>query len=144
MNDPGLIEPIEKPTRPAGLFIAPTVIKRPTSPVYMVRWVLARVFGWELKFNLFLSSDPDCLHDHPWPFLSIMLSGSYVEVTDHSRRRYRAPCLLFRPARWSHRIEVDEPCLTMNISPPRRRNWGFWTKTGWIPWRKYYEGSHEC
>lgn len=123
--------------------------------IYMVRWLLARIFGWEFKFNLFLASDPGCLHDHPWPFLSVMLAGSYTEITQEPatdqlprrrtmRRTYSAPCILYRPARWKHRIEITEPCLTFNISAPRRRNWGFWTTHSWIRHDHYLDGKHEC
>jgi len=143
-DDPGLRDPLEPATRPAGLFAAPTIISRDNDRPYMVRWIVARTFGWELKFNLFLRSDAACLHDHPWPFLSIMLAGSYIEHTAGGARRYKAPCILFRPARWRHRIEIHEPCLTFNISAPRRRNWGFWTRDGWKFWRDYKEGEHQC
>lgn len=143
-TDPGLIDPIEAPTRPAGFRYGLSVIRDRTTEIYMVRWVVARLFGWELKFNLFLSSDPRCMHDHPWPFLSVMLAGSYVEHSNAGVRRYAAPCMLYRPAKWRHRIEIKEPCLTLNISAPRRRNWGFWTVNGWIPWAKYKDGVHKC
>lgn len=113
-------------------------------PIYMVRWLVMRIFGWELKFNLFLSSDPGCLHDHPWPFVSLMLAGAYTEHTQTGARAYRAPCVLFRPARWKHRIEIVEPCLTLNVSAPRRRNWGFWTPSGWIQHNRYKHGTHDC
>lgn len=123
--------------------------------LYMVRWLVARIFGWEFKFNLFLASDPGCLHDHPWPFLSVMLAGSYTEIAQEPakaqlprrrtmRRTYSAPCILYRPARWKHRIEITEPCLTFNISAPRRRNWGFWTPRGWVRHDQYVDGTHEC
>lgn len=142
--DPGKRDALEGPVRTAGLFRAPSLIMRSATQIYMVRWVLIRVFGWELKFNLFLASDPDCLHDHPWPFLSVMLSGSYTEHTSYGAHKYRAPCILWRPAPWRHRIEIHEPCLTMNISAPKRRNWGFWTPAGWVIWRKYKPGVHRC
>ena len=154
-SDPGLVGELEHSTRRAGLRHGLSVIAdrtpRPArrsadtqAPIYMVRWLVARIFGWECKFNLFLSSDPGCLHDHPWPFLSVMLAGSYQEQTETGRRTYRAPCILYRPARWKHRIAIVEPCLTFNVSAPRRRNWGFWTPLGWIRHDRYDESTHQC
>lgn len=172
-KDPGLAWPAEPSERVAGFSLPPAQIRRPEDEgLYMIRWSLARMFGFELKINLFMSSDPGCLHDHPWPFMSIMLAGRYTEVTERvarghfiltefdgidtksrwvapgeryeSRRVFRAPCVLFRRAAHRHRVEVDAPCLTLNISGKRSRNWGFWLKGKWIHWRDYLSGTHRC
>lgn len=164
--DPGLRDPIE-PSTVASVRASdpPSIIARPGEPTYMIRWRVLRLFGWEMKFHVFLRSDDDCLHDHPWGFMSIMLAGSYCEITPIGQtpprgakvlvygsgpavfcRVYRAPCIIFRRARHKHRVELIDgaPVLTFNISTPRVRNWGFWTKAGWLPWRLFNEGRHRC
>jgi hypothetical protein len=35
--------------------------------------------GWSLRFHVFLRSDRDAPHDHPWPFWSLVLASSYRE-----------------------------------------------------------------
>lgn len=167
-EDPGLREPLEPSTvARVRASDAPQLIARPGEPTYMVRWRVLRFLGWEMKFHVFLRSDDDCVHDHPWGFMSIMLAGSYREITPFNQapprigdlclskgetgesfvvRTHRAPCILFRRARWKHRVELinGAPVLTFNISTPRVRNWGFWTKAGWLPWKLFNEGRHKC
>lgn len=143
-DDPGGFGPIEQSERKAGFSVPGSKIHRPDKPLYMVRWVLLRIFSAEIRINCFMSSDPDCLHDHPAAFVSIILAGGYREITPTRTRAYHAPCVLFRRAKWQHRIEIDGPCLSLNFVWPRCRNWGFWTRQGWIPWKKYNEGTHRC
>lgn len=103
---------------------------------YMVRW---RILGHHLKIHKFIRSDTDCLHDHPWAFTSIIIKGSYTEITPSGSKKYYAPCILYRPAKYIHRLEVDETksTWTIVINFKKVRSWGFWTKSGWIYWRKY-------
>jgi len=36
-------------------------------------------FPFNVFLHKFLKSDPDDVHDHPWPFLTIILRGGYYE-----------------------------------------------------------------
>ena len=67
-----------------------------------------------LYVHWFQTSDDDCLHDHPWPFLTIILRGGYWEGTPGPGRdrvtvsRWHGPgSVHVRPARWLHRIAID-------------------------------------
>ncbi|WP_079767394.1 hypothetical protein [Mycobacteroides abscessus] len=85
---------------------------------YLLRWYVIPRNRWlNIYLHKFLRDDDDrALHDHPWWFLSLMLWGQYVEVTDEGRTVRSAPepwrwfwgdhPLAFRPAKWTHRVEL--------------------------------------
>lgn len=48
--------------------------------VFFWRYTLLKTRWFSVYLHEFLRSDHDrCLHDHPWPFLSIILAGGYHE-----------------------------------------------------------------
>lgn len=131
---------------------------------YLIRWILFSCPWFSIKVHKILVSDEDCLHDHPWSFLSIILSGGYFEetpdweewveravvhfpggpstemVANISRKKkwYSPGSILWRPAKMSvHRLELPKPAVTLVVTFRRLREWGFFTKEGWIPWFKY-------
>lgn len=58
--------------------------------VYLTRWFLFDMFGFKILLHLIHKDDDDRdLHDHPWRFVSILLSGPYTEVTEHEWKNYR-------------------------------------------------------
>lgn len=109
---------------------------------YMIRWTLLTVPWFSLKIHKFLSSDNDCMHDHPWSFISIILKGSYTEETPAGKKLYKSGRVLFRKATYRHRILVDKPCWSFVITFRHTRRWGFWTKDGWVHWMKYITGGN--
>lgn len=137
---------------------------------YLIRWTLEFLTckWFSVKIHKILLSDDDCLHDHPWNFLSIILKGGYWEETfftgkdkhekgfiyragppedprNLTKKKWYAPgSILWRPSPWCHRLEVKkEPCWTLVIMFKKTREWGFHTKFGWIPWFKY-ETHERC
>lgn len=115
---------------------------------YLRRWyVIPRNPLLNVYVHNFQRSDDDrALHDHPWWFVSLMMWGSYTEVTDGARARRTAPepwrlffgdrPIVYRPATWRHRVELighgwsprEIPCWTLIITGRRSRTWGFWCK----------------
>ena len=123
---------------------------------YLLRWYVIPRNRWlNVYVHKFLRDDDDrALHDHPWWFLSLVLWGQYIEVTDDGRSVRSAPepwrlfwgdrPLVFRPALWRHRVELVKapvipvertrvrprpralPCWTLIVTGPRTRLWGFW------------------
>ena len=86
------------------------IIGKPGSP-YMRRWYVIPRNRW---FNIYLhnivrSDDNRALHDHPWWNLSILLKGSYREVTPDGTFVRGAGSMVFRRATAAHRLEVDGP-----------------------------------
>lgn len=109
--------------------------------VYLRRWSLQLIGGWTLKLHVMLRPDPDsCLHDHPWGFWTLILWGGYVERVDGGRRNTLRPGTLhYRPALYRHTIErlLLRHAVTLVLTRPRERTWGFWTRFGWRPYREF-------
>jgi hypothetical protein len=141
---------------PAQPFLpAPPVVFRDGAPVvdglevdeilgagdvpYMARHYLRRGYDWAVQFHHLLTDDPDPdLHDHPWDFTSLLLTGGYREYSPDGAVEFRAPCVVSRRAESPHRLELlDGPMWTLVSAGPVRRRWGFHTARGWVPWREY-------
>ncbi len=123
---------------------------------YLLRWyIIPRNPLLNVYLHKFLRDDDDrALHDHPWWFVSLILKGGYLEVTENPklmmscrtslfdvRSPFWSRCLAYRPAEWRHRValphgqnaagDVDTtaprvPCWTLIITGRRSRTWGFW------------------
>lgn len=112
---------------------------------YLRRWfVIPRNRFFNVYLHRFIRSDDDrALHDHPWVNMSLLLIGQYVEHTIPQggiqlRRLYKAGDLKFRGPRYAHRVELtDGPCLSLFITGPRVREWGFHCPAGWRPWQEF-------
>lgn len=96
-----------------------------------------------IYLHIFVASDDECLHDHPWNFLSFMIWGGYWEVTPKGKKWYGPGRLLYRRASWKHQVVINKPAVTFVITTGKLRNWGFWTKMGeWIHHRIYEKNIH--
>lgn len=113
----------------------------PADDLYMRRWILRLPFGGSVRLHHIVRSDAGReLHDHPFDFVSWLLTGGYLEVRpdgSHWRRRWS---LVRRRAEDLHRVVVVKPVWTFVITGPWRREWGFQTPTGWVS-RKVYGGE---
>ncbi len=92
-------------------------------------------------------SDYDCHHDHPWAFISFILKGGYVEYSESHKngsKLYGPGSILYRKAEYSHKLEIHQPCWTFVITFKKVREWGFITRKGWVPWRRYAHSSDRC
>lgn len=88
------------------------------------------------------NSDPDDLHDHPWDFTSLVVTGGYWEVTEGERLWRPAGSVAFRKATDRHRVELDrerapDGTLSLIITGPEVREWGFHTAEGFVVGREY-------
>ena len=109
---------------------------------YMRKW-----FAWcpwfGIRVHNILRSDPDVhLHDHPWDFVSILLTGGYTEVLpvgggSVAFRLWPRWSVVRRKAEDLHCLLVSRPLWTLVLTGPKRKSWGFQTGQGMIPWRKY-------
>lgn len=113
---------------------------------FMLRWYAIRHNRW---FNIYVhhwlrSDDDRALHDHPWVSCSLLLAGSYREhlPDDKSEKRIEGH-IYFRRAKSAHRIELvdayavghKQQVLTMFITGPHVREWGFLCAGGWRHWK---------
>lgn len=136
---------------------------------YMLRWyIIPRNPVVNIYLHKFLRSDDDrALHDHPWWFISLMLKGTYDEVTNEGTTRRKAGSFAFRPAEWRHRVQLlldmkgvrenltdallnpdthkqlkrypEKPCWTIIVTGRRTRGWGFWCPN-WVH-HQYDQGT---
>ena len=108
-------------------------------PTYMFRWVIAKAPWLKIYIHKFVGDDwSNDLHDHPKLFISIGLSGSYLERSRVSDRQFVAPWIRSFPAEYAHRITTPfGTCWTLVIVFKQTREWGFWHNGRFIPWRAY-------
>lgn len=108
-------------------------------------------------------TDPD-VHDHPWPFITFVLRGSYDDMVacpwHHSPQgacepayewakgcggsglivgeRMRAGMVRRRAAEHIHRTRTHERgAWTLVITGKKVREWGFWRDRKWWPFKLY-------
>ncbi|HJT76190.1 MAG TPA: hypothetical protein VJ739_03225 [Gemmataceae bacterium] len=120
-------------------------IARRGQPRYLTRWTLAPrrwLAGFAaVMLHLFHRGDLEPYdHDHPWGFVTVILAGGYWEVTERGRVWYGPGSVLFRPARWRHRVSLPEgkTCWTLVVAFRKVRRWGFVCPgRGWIHWREH-------
>ena len=104
----------------------------------MERYLVLRCRWFNVYLHRFLRSDMDrhC-HDHPWSFVSFILTQGYIEHTMSEVKRQRPGSILLRPAEWLHWVELERPAWTCVVVFPKRREWGFATEKGWTRWQDY-------
>lgn len=129
------------------------VMDRVNDEPYLERYYLflkdRKRFPFNVFLHKFLKSDPDDLHDHPWPYATMILKGGYWEWVPQFNSKgekmgeiakWRAPGH-FRLCSASsyHRIELDPSvtCWTLFMPGPQQKDWGFLSKGQWIQWEKY-------
>lgn len=111
--------------------------------IMMIRWYITGIAG--LKLHKFIASDKDCMHDHPWAFVSVMLWGSYIEETDAGQKTISSPAVMYRRAEHKHRIlYTGKTCWTLVLTFRRVREWGFFTKEGWVQWFNYFRKGNRA
>ena len=129
------------------------VMDRVNNEPYLERYYLFLKDRDKFPFNIFLhkflKSDPDDVHDHPWPYATLILKGGYYEWIpqfDSKGKKIGEICTWrsagsFRTcsATSYHRIELDPDveCWTLFMPGPKQREWGFLSKGKWIQWQEY-------
>ena len=137
------------------------IMDRQSRSPYLTRYYLFLKDRKWFPFNVFLHnfhrSDPDDLHDHPWPYATLILKGGYWEwiplwkfgtqtmsadgtnlevtrVVCGESRVWRGPGH-FRTCKADsyHRIELEPgvDCWTIFMPGPQKRDWGFLTHKDW-------------
>ena len=129
------------------------VMDRVNDEPYLERYYLflkdRKHFPFNVFLHKFLKSDPDDVHDHPWPYATLILKGGYYEWLPQFNSKgakiseiavWRGPGS-FRVCGASsyHRIELDPDveCWTLFMPGPQLREWGFLHKGEWIQHEQY-------
>ena len=111
---------------------------------YLQRWHIVRdpARGHVYLHRFLRSDDRDRgLHCHPWDHVSWLLFGSYIELWDThrtspakrisecARSRHSTGEVIWRRAEVRHLFELPaagELPITLFVTGPRTRDWGFW------------------
>lgn len=132
------------------------VMDRINDEPYLERYYLflkdRKRFPFNIFLHKFLKSDPDDVHDHPWPYATLILKGGYYEWLPQFNDKgekigelqvWRGPGH-FRicGANSYHRIELDPSVTawTLFMPGPQKRDWGFLVKNKWVQHEEYLEG----
>lgn len=109
---------------------------------YLFRWTLLACRWFAVYLHHFVGDDWSLdMHDHPKRFVSIGLSGRYIEETPAGERLYRAPWIRTFPAEHIHRLRLcGRDCWTLVIVFRATRPWGFWHLGSWVSWKSYVKG----
>ena len=129
------------------------VLDRVENEPYLERYYLflrdRERFPFNVFLHKFLKSDPDDVHDHPWPYATLILKGGYWEWIPHfdtvgrktgEYQVWRGPGhFRISKANSFHRIELDPDITawTLFMPWPKQRDWGFLVKNKWIQWEQY-------
>ena len=124
------------------------IMDRINDEPYLERYYLflkdRKKFPFNIFLHKFLKSDPDDVHDHPWPYATLIIKGGYWEWIpqfDDKGLKYGEVAKWRGPGHFRtcsansfHRIELDPSvdCWTIFMPGPQKREWGFLVKNKWI------------
>lgn len=116
----------------------PDLVLRRDGGIYLNRWwLIPRNSLFNVYLHEFLGSDDErALHDHPYVSISLCLSGRlrerYLRRGVETEHKIHPGAVVFRGAKYTHRMVVDLPGLTLFLTGPRVRVWGFHCERGWV------------
>jgi len=123
------------------------IMDRQCNEPLLTRYYLFLKERKNFPFNIFLhkfhKGDPGDVHDHPWPYFTLILKGGYYEwvpqfangVMIGEIRKWRGPGhFRFCSANSYHRIELKEGVTpwTLFMPGPQKQEWGFLVNNKWI------------
>lgn len=131
------------------------IMDRQSNEPYLERYYLflkkRQYFPFNIFLHKFIKGDPDDVHDHPWPYATLILKGGYYEWIPEfdsqgnktgEVKYWRGPGH-FRLSRSTsyHRIELKDAVTawTLFMPGPHRREWGFLVNNKWIRYDQYLE-----
>jgi len=133
---------------------------RTTGEDYLHRYYLflkdRKWFPFNVTLHKIVRSDDPIFHDHPWPYITVVLKGGYWEHTPVFNidgmmltefQVWRGPgSIIKRGAGEYHWLELEEggSATTLFFMGPQQREWGFLVqvKKGihrWIKWTDYLD-----
>lgn len=131
------------------------IMDRVNNEPYLERYYLFLKDREKFPFNMFLhkflKGDPDDVHDHPWPYATLIVKGGYYEWVPvfnsigqkiSEQRLWRGPghFRICKPNSF-HRIELKDgvTAWTIFMPGPHKREWGFLVDNKWIPHDHYLQ-----
>jgi hypothetical protein len=131
------------------------IMDRQNNEPYLERYYLflkdRKNFPFNIFLHKFLKGDPDDVHDHPWPYATLILKGGYYEWIPQFNpdgtksceiRKWRGPGH-FRTchSKSYHRIELVDgiTAWTLFMPGPQNRDWGFLVNDQWVQHEEYFK-----
>lgn len=121
---------------------------------YMKRWIVKLPTGHTVRVHRILRADADDeMHNHPFAFVSLILSGGYLEQIyvcegelHHKVQIWRRPFSLNRCSiETRHKICWVPPggAWTLVLAQPKAQSWGFFLEPDqtFVPWREFIARS---
>jgi hypothetical protein len=131
------------------------IMDRQCNEPLLTRYYLFLKDRKRFPFNAFLhkfhKGDPGDVHDHPWPYFTLILAGGYYEWIPQFHNDGTMSCEVrkwrgtghfrFCGANSYHRIELKEGVTpwTLFMPGPQKQEWGFLVDNKWIHNDKYLE-----
>lgn len=134
------------------------IMDRINNEPYLERYYLflkdRKKFPFNIFLHKFLKGDPDDVHDHPWPYATLILKGGYWEWIPQFVNGVKIGeyCVWRGPGSFRtcnansyHRIELEPgvTAWTLFMPGPQTREWGFWYKQKWVPNEQYLKDRNE-
>lgn len=116
---------------------------------YLIRWRFELRGIGSLRVHHWLGPDDDrAFHDHPWPFITLVLKGGYEDRNPDGTDRLRAGSVRYRPALHRHTVVPGKSgAWTFMVTGNRARTWGFWRDgIKFVKANKWFltQGHHPC
>ncbi|HEX7853803.1 MAG TPA: hypothetical protein VF503_08925 [Sphingobium sp.] len=126
--------------------MAPDFVIGDRDAPYLRRWWIMPRNEWQnLYLHEILRDDDDrALHDHPWANTSLLISGSYREITPGGVYVRDPGSLIERQATDAHRLELIDgaPAVSLFFTGAKVREWGFHCPSGWVHWQDFTAGEN--
>lgn len=138
---------IRMPSLDEGL-LCTTLLLKPDAVIgqhgHMWRWhLIPKNRFLNIYLHWHIGDDDAVLHDHPWHSVSVCLEGVlYEDTKTRGMQRVMPGQIRFRSAKAAHRLmlsQAGETAMTLFITGPRVRNWGFHCPKKWVPWQRFQE-----
>lgn len=116
-----------------------------------IAWLLQR-FDIAVRVHHILRSDKGRdPHDHPWPYLTIILRGGYHETRYNDEgvpvaaKWYGPGSVIFRPAKSWHMLDLPpyDTCWTLFITGRKKQKWGFNVDGVKVPYDEYLKAEQQ-
>ena len=125
------------------------ILDRVSEEPYLERYYVflkdRKWFPFNVFVHKFLKSDPDDVHDHPWPYFTLILRGGYWEHTPEGKLWRQPGHFRFCSPKSLHRIELEPgvDTWTLFVPGPKLREWGFIREGEWVQHEQYLREKYE-
>ena len=112
---------------------------------YMRRYVV-NMWAFSIRLHVWYAGDDTrYLHDHAFDFITLVLKGSYTDVTKNGNELLTAGSIRYRIAEHSHYVSKPKaPTVTLLLCFRPRRKWGFMVNNKFMrPLRYFSRYGHE-